>query len=125
MSWADLKKIMKGIVILFIAIMLGVMAAEKQINNLTEYHDFVQACNFQGNLSHGYALYFLGESYKLPDTRRLIESEFTAVAKGYALVKEGKTYLTAAELRLARAAYQLKQQLTKEWQDLLYELENY
>jgi hypothetical protein len=119
----------KGIAILFIAIMLGVMAAEKQINNLAEYHDFVQALNIQGNLNYGYSVYFLGYRYPLPYTAGLAAPmgamKNSVPAKNSELVSKADKWLTAAHEAAVKRAYQCKQLLGKVWRDMLYEIENY
>jgi hypothetical protein len=121
MPWKDCKQIMKGILILFICIMLGVMAAEKQLNNLTEYHDFVQACNIQGNVNQGYSVYFLGYRYTLPYT-----GDFTQyIKKGYELSGAANTWVTALREAGVKKAYHFKKWFEEAWQEALYEMESY
>lgn len=132
MSWADSKRILKGIAVLFIFIILGVMAAEKQINTLTEYHGFVQACSIQDSANESYALYFLGNRYALPsiigDYLRFVKKGqlqdiIPAKAREYA-VKVNALFIAAREGSV-KSANQTKKWLEEKWQELFYEIENY
>ncbi|MCE5287005.1 MAG: hypothetical protein LLG02_14335 [Pelosinus sp.] len=126
MSWIDYKRIMKGIAILFICIMLGVMAAEKQLNDLTQYHDFVQACNIQGNTNNSYSLYLLGYRYTFSPNIEIYQFISKIVpAKGYEFAGEVSNWVTSARQICIKKAFQAKAWLEGKRQEIFYEMGNY
>jgi hypothetical protein len=61
----DWKMICRGLVLLSIMTVFGVMAAEQQMNHLTEHETFVQSFNVVRGSDGIYLAYLLGDSYHL------------------------------------------------------------
>jgi hypothetical protein len=134
MSWADNKRIAKGILFLSIFILFGVIAAELQINQLTEYHDFVQAFNVRYNAERNYSVYFLGYQYILhtPYTfaevmQRLKEKQqqvFLA-SKEYSAYRGAADWFAAVRKACIEKAFQGKKWMEDEWRNFLFQMEHY
>lgn len=60
----NMKVIGRGLLLLLTIIVVGVMAAETQLNNLTKRSDFVQFLNVRRTFD-SYCFYVFGSSYKL------------------------------------------------------------
>jgi hypothetical protein len=61
----DWKMIGRGLALLSVMTVLGVMAAEQQINQLTERQTFVQSFNVVRKSDGTYLTYLLGDSYRV------------------------------------------------------------
>ena len=63
LSAADARVISRGIAILCIAIAVGVVAVDNQLNRLTARYEFGQALNIRREASGYYRAYFFGQSW--------------------------------------------------------------
>ena len=61
----DWKMIYRGLALLSMMTVFGVMAAEQQINHLTEHQTFVQSFNVVRGSDGNYLAYLLGDPYHL------------------------------------------------------------
>lgn len=61
----DWKMIRQGLALLSVMTVLGVMAAEQQINQLTERQTFVQSFNVVRGSDGTYLTYLFGDSYRV------------------------------------------------------------
>jgi hypothetical protein len=62
---SDLKMICRGLVLLSIMTVCGVMAAEQQINHLTERQKIVQSFNVVRGEDGAYLAYLFGDPYRM------------------------------------------------------------
>ncbi len=104
----DARVISRGITILVLAIVVGVVAVDNQLNRLTERHEFGQALNVRREASGYYRAYVFGQSWGI----RAVYPVGTIKSGGDAFTLEvgGRrlTVPTVVRMELDRAAYWLE-----------------
>lgn len=60
---SEMLHILWGLLVLLFIIIAGVVAAESQLNTLTQRQDCVQVLNMKRDLNGGYSAYFFGQIY--------------------------------------------------------------
>ncbi|MDR7867276.1 MAG: hypothetical protein RIN56_10700 [Sporomusaceae bacterium] len=108
LSAADTRVISRGIAILCVAIAVGVVAVDNQLNRLTARHEFGQALNIRREASGYYRAYFFGQSWGV----RAVYPVGSITGGGDALTLEvgGRrlTAPTAVRVEFNRAVYWLE-----------------
>ncbi|MBU2701485.1 hypothetical protein Ga0466249_002601 [Sporomusaceae bacterium BoRhaA] len=66
-EFCDLKMIGRGLFLLIVMTVFGVMAAEQQMNHLTERTNFVQSFNVVYSQDGTYLAYLFGDSYRIEE----------------------------------------------------------
>lgn len=83
----DLAKIGQGILALVFVVVLGVIAAETQLNSLTHQHEFAQSFYFMRDNSGQYSTYVFGNSLNLkavyPVAKIIDNKELLIMIAGY------------------------------------------
>lgn len=73
LAYSDTMVIGRGLLILVVAIMLGIIATEQQLNSLTEREDHTYVFNMNRNNDGIYNLEVLGASYKVSAMYKVAE----------------------------------------------------
>ena len=73
LAYSDTVVIGRGLLILVVAIMLGIIATEQQLNSLTEREDSAYVFNMNRNSEGIYNLEILGASYKVSAMYKVAE----------------------------------------------------
>ncbi len=108
LSAADARVISRGIAVLCVAIAVGVVAVDNQMNRLTARHEFGQVLNVRREASGYYRAYVFGQSWGV---RAVYPVGSITNSDGAITLEVGGRRLTvptAARVELDRAAYWLE-----------------
>lgn len=106
LSSADARILGRGLVILLVVIVTGVAAAERQINNLTRRHDYVQSFNIRRD-GENYTACVLGGSLSVPAVYPLAALSNTGRSLTVSAAGTAVTVPTVVTLDAARGGYWL------------------
>ncbi|MEN6413306.1 MAG: hypothetical protein ABFC84_11205 [Veillonellales bacterium] len=101
---SELINIARGLLVLLLIIIAGVVAAESQINSLTQRQDCVQVLNMKRDFPGGYTAYFFGQVYHIqavyPVAKILNQDHDMIITAGnYQIVIPTKMDLDAGQAR--------------------------
>lgn len=108
LSTADTRVISRGIAVLCVAIVVGVVAVDNQLNRLTARHEFGQVLNIRREASGYYRAYVFGQSWGVRAVYPV--GSITTGGDVLALEVSGRrlTVPTAVRVELDRVVYWLE-----------------
>lgn len=108
LSSADMRQVGRGLLMLAVAIVIGVVAVDNQLSRLTARHDFGQVLNIRRDEAGYYHAYVFGQSCEVKAAYPVGTVTGGAGALTVAVAGHKLTVPTAARFELGEAAYWLE-----------------